>query len=218
MNFKKLLLVLPLVATAMSGCVSSDSPIVVLNNHPVDGSCTIQNDLAISQGALDLSLRGSYIAHFAVESNLQPLSVVVGDDQVAGPDQNDFVVERVDITYSNPSGGAVPAAVTIPMHFVIRAGAEAESNNMGINLLPLSAVPALAGVGPGGTIVVATFKVTGSLRSGRTFTSNAVNFPIEVYESGFTSCPAGTTEEPAELCSFIGQDGSFPVCTPNATP
>lgn len=213
MNLKKLLLVLPLVAAASSGCVSSDSPIVVLNNHVVDASCSIDNTLSISQGSLDLSVGVGYIGRFAVESNLQPITVEVGSDTVAGADQNDFVVERIDISYSNPLGGAVPPAVTIPLHFVIRAGARAQNTNMGIDLLPANARASLAGVGATGTIVVATFTVTGSLRSGRTFTSNDVNFPIEVFESGFSGCGAGQTLELNGPCGSIGaQDGTFPLC------
>ncbi len=215
MNFKKLLLVLPSVAVMSSGCVTSDSPIVLLNNQAVDAQCAIDNDVSISQGSLDLSVGVGYIAHFAVESNLQAVSTVVDGDVVSGPDQNDFVVERVDIEYSNPAGGAAPAAATLPIHFVIRAGASAENTNLGLNLLPAEARAALAGVGSAGTIVVATVSVTGSLRSGRTFTSNEVNFPIEVFESGFSGCGAGEALELTGPCGSIGaQDGTFPVCVP----
>ena len=58
MNLKNYLLALPLVAASLTGCVSSDSPILVLNAAAlpsgVGADCSSPSEeLVVSQGSLD---------------------------------------------------------------------------------------------------------------------------------------------------------------------
>src|SRR5690606_39070378 len=104
-------------------------------------------------GSLNLSVGMGYNAFFAIESNMQQLSTDVDGEVVAGPDQNDFIAERIDITYSSPSGAAVPAAVTVPYYAAIRAGTTAEESTIVVDLLPRASRDALAGVGTNGATI-----------------------------------------------------------------
>ena len=105
----------------------------------------------------------------------------------------------------------MPGALSQPKYFVLRAGSE--GSFISVNLLPEAARAALAGVGPVGTEITANFTVHGTLRSGRTITSNEVSFPIFVFESAFAGCAAGTEPVFNGVCGgFGGQDGTAPTC------
>lgn len=216
MNLKKYLLALPLVAATLTGCVASDSPILVLNAAALptgpDADCSsLDQQLVRSSGRLDLSAGVGYFAFFFIESNLQAVQTDVDGEVVAGAEQNDFVADRIDITYANPVGGPVPGALSQPIHFVLRANSEA--GTISVNLLPEPARAALAGVGFAGTQIEARFRVHGTIRSGRTISSNEVTYPITVFESSFAGCAAGTVPLATGVCgSFGGQDGTVPTC------
>ena len=85
----KNLLLMSLVAVALNaGCVASDSPIVILNAAVlptgVGADCaTLTPTSFATRGSLDLSAGVGYFASFFNESNLQPVSTVVGADTIA---------------------------------------------------------------------------------------------------------------------------------------
>lgn len=219
MSLKKQLLMLPLIAVAATGCVESDSPIVILNRLVMSDTCTVVENVYRPSGSLNLSAGMGYPAFFDIESNMQGLSTDVDGEVVAGPDQNDFISERIDITYSSPSGAAVPAAVTVPYYAAIRAGAPSGDNSIVVDLLPQAARVALAGVGAQGATILAEFQMHGRLRSGRAISSNTVSYPIQVYEAPVPTCPFGYLGT-GECGSMGGQDGAPIVCAddPSATP
>lgn len=216
MSLKKQLLMLPLIAVAATGCVQSDSPIVILNRQVMDDTCSVVEGVYRPSGSLNLSVEMGYYAYFEVESNLQALSTDVDGEVVAGPDQNDFITERIDITYTSPSGATVPAAVTVPYYAAIRAGAEATDNSIVVDLLPQASRVALAGVGTQGATIIAEFQLHGSLRSGRPISSNVVGYPIQVYEATVPTCPSGY-EATGECGAMGGQDGAPVLCASATT-
>ena len=217
MNLKNYLLALPLVAASLTGCVSSDSPILVLNAAAlpsgVGADCSSPSEeLVVSQGSLDLSGGVGFIATFFIESNLQATETNVDGEVVAGPEQNDFITDRIDITYTNQVGGPVPGALSEPKYFVLARGRQ--GSFISVNLLPEAARAALAGVGPVGTEMTRQIPLTSraSARDGTT-PSNEVKSdrPRQPVVSG---AAAGTQPVFNGVCGgFGGQDGTAPTCS-----
>src|SRR5688572_15653136 len=97
----KRLLVVATLAALVVGCSSPESGIRLLNAHPFDGDCEVDNDHFISRGSLDISATASYNVAFNVASDLIGNEVTVSGDTLQSAAQNTFYVERVFYRYSS---------------------------------------------------------------------------------------------------------------------
>ncbi|MCI0669891.1 MAG: hypothetical protein L0Y64_05480 [Myxococcaceae bacterium] len=199
MNLKNLFITS--VATLGLACTgTADSPVNVLNAVAFDDSCSPDKSLYTPWGELNLDLvntlgYGSATWVFYWESNLQPISTNVGGDVVSGADMNDFIAERVEVTYTlEPAVNGVSelAAQSTSQYSVLRPGAK-EEGQVAIPLIPPQTMQELQSLGIAGTgaTLKATFTVHGRLRGGREIASNPVTFPINVFSTPAPTCGTG---------------------------
>jgi hypothetical protein len=219
------LLPLPLMASLLGGCVQSDSPIRILNAAAVpfgeDADCTAAPEPNIFKtgGSLDLAagVGVGYQQAFFFESNFQEVGVTVGPDTVSGPSVNDFVVDRMDLSFQMTPALAPLDNITRPVYFTIRPG-QPEESFFHVNLIPFSTLQALRDAVPVGTSadLLVSFTLRGRVQSGGPLSSNTVTFPIRVFKSnfpGFDTCPHGPVLN--GVCGGPGgQDGTIPLCAP----
>jgi hypothetical protein len=219
MNRLSLLVVAGLVA---SGCVptDSDSPIRVLGAQLVpstnEGGCEFADtgDPLLTRGSMDVSARTSFFIQFNVESNLQATETQVGGDTIAGPERNDFIAEQQELNYTLSGTSVSFEQETVQIYSVIRPGDTARTI---VDLIGPKAYATLLANVPAGTAaeLVVTMQLVGRLASGPVIRSTEATFPITVFNSGFTGCPAGTGLDPTGPCSSGGgQNGVPPQCCP----
>ena len=231
MNFQsKALVVFCGLLLAGVGCAppNSDSPIRLLGARPLHsgtaaaaGAATCEADAKLEQleGRLDISASQQYLIAFGQQSDLQKLSTTVQGEVLAGPNRNDFIADQMIFQYSS-----VPArpfeAETKPIYAVIAAGSNGSDGWISLDLLAPKAAALLASsLSRGDSLQLnATFQLSGALVSGQKLKSNTITFPIAVFNSGFTGCPAGDIPAPTGPCGGIGgQDGSPVGCCSNPT-
>ena len=63
-----------------------------------------------------------------------------------------------------------------------------------------------------GLSLLVTLQLFGELGSGRDVESNEATFPITVFNSGTTSCPAGQVPLPSGPCNSPGGQDGAPIC------
>lgn len=215
---KRLLMVSALLLTQACVYQQGDAGVRLLGVKPMLGAtaddCEVgTDDLLI--GTYDVSGGENYRIGLSYESLLvdpEPLDL---GDRVVPPEARDIIIEELVFRYE-AEGLTLPGEEVIPVYFVIRPNASADSTLRGVPLLTETARSALLALPANLKTPVATVFVSMQLRghmtSGSIVTSNAINFPLNVYNTGYspaTGCAAGGTLTAADKfpCSRLGQEG-----------
>jgi hypothetical protein len=209
--------ILPALALCCSfGCITNDSPIRLLGAHPLkvsDTDCAAE-DVQIISGRLDVSAQPSYLLQFDLESDMQRINTNTGGTSIADESRNNFYANEVILSYTS-----TPALTfeqeSVPVHFVVEPGSPAIVR---MNILTRKAYTVLSQ-----NVLVPSDKLDlrlqlefrGYLASGQKLRSNSIVYPISVFTSGFTGCPANTLLTRTGPCgSTGGQDGAPVICCP----
>lgn len=207
--------VLPLLAaTALGACVENQTPIRILNAVPFDDSCKAASGVYSPSADLEIGYAESSPASlalfqlFQVESNLQAPASGTAD-----PAGNDFVVSEVELNYtSQPS--ATYQTERLPYFAVIRAGARADQQNIGVNLIGPAAAQTLFSLLPtqtAGTVQLGvSIKLVGKV-GGQAEESNTVVFPVTVFHQATASACVSPNFLGREACT------GTPTCIASTT-
>lgn len=217
----KKLLVVPLLATLSLSCASETESIQLLGAlafpfgpEPVD-ECSPEGDIQQLGGSLDVAPlgAGAYNIAFNFRSTLaEPTEDTVGGNPVTNPGANDFILQEVRLRYSSEPSLNIPEE-RLALYGVFPAGAS-EDSFIGVNLIGPAALAALRGqaLPANGLTLLVTLQLAGKLGTGREIESNEASFPITVFNSGTTSCPAGEVPLPSGPCNAPGGQDGAPIC------
>jgi hypothetical protein len=204
---KRLLFIAALAASA-SACVEGNAPVQLLEARPLDSKSCERGDLAILRGSLNYSVNTHYHITFSLFSPL-----VAGDDSTSG---TGFYAEEVDYKYEAKGVSTTFKEESLPVYFVVNAGAQATDSYFSVDLIGDEARKKLDSVVPSApdtmTLLV-TVKLKGKLASGKAAESNEATFPIEITR-GDNTCASGTPIPVADTPCFPGQDGVPYACGP----
>lgn len=201
---KRLLLIASLAASA-SACVDGNNPVQLLDARPVDPATCDRGQLSILRGSLNYNVSTHYITTFSVFSPL------TSGEGAAG---TGFYAEEIDYKYASLGVTTTFKEESLPILFVVNAGAQPGDSYVKLDLIGDEARKKLDSVVPADpdrmTLLV-TVKLKGHLASGKSAETNEVTFPIEITRGA--SCPAQQTPGPtAEAKCYPGQDGVGFTC------
>ncbi len=217
----KKLLVVPLLAALSLSCTSETASIQLLGAigfpfgpEAVD-TCAPEGEIQQLGGSLDVAPlgAGAYTIAFNFRSTLAEIPVdTVGGNPVTGPGANDFILQEVRLSYSSEPALNIPEE-RMPLYGVFPAGA-GDDSFIGLNLVGPAALAALRGqaLPASGLTLIVTLQLAGELGSGRDVESNEATFPITVFNSGLTACPAGEVVLPSGPCNSRGGQDGAPIC------
>jgi hypothetical protein len=214
---KTRLLTALILAAAAAGCHQPDTSVDIGNAFPLDKDCKQDNTISQVGGSMNVALTQSFRISFDVSSSLQPVDVsTTSGTTIKDSTVSEAIVEEVRYTYaSSPDLGL--GSVSDPIHLVVAPNST--DRWIALNLFPGAAGDQLAaGVVPGDRVEVSVgVQLAGKLRSGASFTSNSVNFPVTVEN---VACGTGMVRPTsiAGPCGNLGQDGFVEACCPSDTP
>lgn len=200
---KKLILA-GLVVTSAIGCVGNggDAPVQVLGSYSVDESCTLQTEIQSIGASYDLAgvrTLGSTAASFAavmvtwqLKSELSSARTSANGQTLSDESRNGVYIDQVQLSYRSTPNLTFESE-SYPMSAFIAAGGTL--NGVTDVLGTKAAQKLLDSVTPGGEVyeVIANVRFRGYTAgsTGSTFTTNDVEFPINVYDLGPLTCPSG---------------------------
>jgi hypothetical protein len=214
----KRLMAIAALALAPVGCVPNqgDAAVRFLDARALtfeEGSgCIPSDELVIGTGSLDLSGSQNYLLAMSVETNNSTQSITINQEEFAGQGLSDITLTEFVYSYQYQpiTGSAVtlPADEVdrVPIYRVLRPGTNAEESYVFMSAFGPKAAETLRTsiTGDQRGTVFTTIKSRGRLSSGQTVESNKFTFPVTVYASGLTYCPAG--QIPNGACQRPGQD------------
>ena len=224
-----------LLTTLVAACVPNQSPVRLLLAHslvdPPTGTgttstCDNANALFVSSGSFDISststalATSAYLLRFDMENDLQQVTLTAPNNGIhtQGPENNDFVVDSIKLSYAVTPTGIALAPESIPAYFVLRAGTSNGSvivNAFGPKAIQtLQRATQITATAPA-TVVVGV-QLSGALASGQALGSNVANFPITVYRSGFDTAACARVAANGPCGRSGGQDGIPVLCCPAA--
>ncbi len=196
---KRLLFIATLAASA-SACVEGTNPVQLLDARPLDPKTCDRGDLAILRGSLNYNVNTHYRTTFSLFS---PLTSGTGETGTG------FYAEEIDYKYEAKKVSTTFTAESLPVYFVVNAGAQPTDSYFTVDLIGDEArkkLDAVVPAAPDSMTLLVTLKIKGKLASGKAAESNEVTFPIELTRGA--SCPSGQTPGPiAETPCYPGQDG-----------
>lgn len=196
---KRLLFIAALAASA-SACVEGNNPVQILEARPLDPKTCDRGTLAILRGTLNYNINTHYQTTFSLFS---PLSE--GD----GTTGTGFYAEEVDYKYEAKGVSTSFKDESLPVYFVVNAGAQATDSYFTVDLIGDEARKKLDSVvpeDPDQMTLLVSIRLKGKLASGKAAETNEITFPIQI--SRGVSCPSGQTPGPdTESPCFPGQDG-----------
>jgi hypothetical protein len=217
----KKLLVVPLLAALSLSCTSETTSIQLLGAiafpfgpDEVD-DCSPDGEVQQLGGSLDVAPLGAggYSIAFNFRSSLgESGEGTVGGNPVGNPGNNDFILQEVRLSYSSEPALNIPAE-RLPLYGVFPAGSDDDSF-IGVNLVGPAALAALRSqaLPANGLTLLVTLQLAGKLGSGADIESNEATFPITVFNSGLTACPAGLVPVPSGPCNAAGGQDGAPIC------
>ncbi len=216
------LLMLPALLFGSACKAPSDQSIIVTTARAPGTQCDFSDSTKyVEGGAIDLAAFGadsSYLQVFSWENDLENISVTV-TSQITTDTPNTFIATTIEDSYVLLGGGAKPPAGLVSITAAIAPGAVASTSDVGVFLLTQQAMATICGAPsatencpgfPAGTSAATlnvTFQIAGALVGGGSAQTNAITFPLTLFNSGFTvpADPAFPTVEPW-------------VCAPGASP
>jgi hypothetical protein len=213
-----------------AGCSLQASPVLLLGAVQLDANCVAtsngllggQVDLAEQRIAqannINQQVLGQYVIGFNTESSMAGSTTSVSGSDVDTAAAQDFIGRDAVIDYllfNSTTGGTTSMGIAtqhVPVLAIIR------SASTGLVTLPAFTPAALNAITAAGFAlpaeVIARIHIEGSLRSGTPMSTNTVDFPIDIFDSGTTlTCAAGQTPTAPDTapCGNI-QDGAAIIC------
>jgi hypothetical protein len=196
------------IAVGMTACVEGNNPVQLLSARPRDAATCDPDEVALTRGTLNFNGGGRYRITFSLFS---PIALTSGDttSTPAG-----FYADEILLSYEtrNPKISLDPES--LPVYFVVPAGADPEESWLEVDLIGTEARKKLATAVPtypDAMTLLSTVKVKGKLPSGKTVETNEVTYPIEI--SRGRACSGDTVpyfyDAEKEPCGFPGQDGYY---------
>ena len=209
------------LALAPLGCVANqgDAPIRFLGARALEfeegQGCRASEDFFINEGSLDISGGQTYLLALSVETNTFQQPITIGQEPFSGEGLGDITLNEIVYSYEfQPLLDSGAVSLTLPAdeedriayYGVFRPETDPEESYTFVRALGPQALAALrTAITPGtGVTVLTTIKGRGKLSGGQTVESNEFTFPVTVYATGLTYCPAG--QIPAGTCGIPGQD------------
>jgi hypothetical protein len=200
-----------ILAASASACVEGNNPVQLLSAIPQEADSCTPGDVALTSGLLNFNARTSYTITFSL------FSPITGEtNEQASPAA--FYAQEIVYNYESRNPTIPFTEESLPIYFVVPAGAQPGDSWLAVNLIGTEARKKLEGAVP--TVpdimtLLATIKVRGKLPSGKEVETNEVTFPIEITRA--RGCGAGTVPvvvddegKPVEGgCAFAGQDEFF---------
>jgi len=202
----KRLWVIAILAFGASACVEGNNPVQLLSAVPRTLDCKDVEDVALTRGSLNFNAGKSYRIGFQLYS---PLST---DDDVLTP--AGFYAEEILISYDSVGPKISFTDESLPIYFVVPAGADPEESWLEMDLIGTearkkleTAVPTY----PDEMTLFVTLKVKGKLPSGKGAETNEVTYPISI--SRAARCPDDQVPTYADTegapCGYPGQDAFY---------
>lgn len=198
-----------ILAASASACVEGNNPVQLLSAIPQDPESCQPGDIALTQGRLNFNAGKSYVTTF------QLFSPIVLEDDQASPAA--FYAEEIVYNYEVVTPRISFTEESLPIYFVVPAGAQPGDNWLAMNLIGSQArekLDAAVPAAPDFITLLATVKVRGKLPSGKEVETNEVTYPIDITRA--RGCPENFVPvRPAEAppCLFPGQDQAFDTFT-----
>lgn len=197
------------IAAGMTACVEGNNPVQLIDAVPRDPSSCDRAQFALSRGKLNFNGGGAYKTTFTLFSPLSSSET----DSTASP--AGFYAEEVILSYETRNPKITLAEESLPIYFVVPAGANGDDFWIELDLIGSGARKTLATAvptAPDAMTLLSTVKIKGKLPSGKTVETNEVTYPIEISRQG-QACASNevpdffdATEAP---CGYPGQDAYF---------
>jgi hypothetical protein len=200
------------LAASASACVEGNNPVQLLSAIPRDAESCEPGDIALLQGLLNFNAGKSYVTTF------QLFSPITAETDEASPAA--FYAEEIVYNYEVVAPRISFSEESLPIYFVVPAGAQPGDNWIAINLIGAQArekLDAAVPAAPDFITLLASVKVRGKLPSGKQVETNEVTYPIEITRArgcGQNEIPIRPADAPP--CLVPGQDEAFDVfaCVP----
>jgi hypothetical protein len=206
---KRLWLIAILVASA-SACVEGNNPVQLLSAIPQNPESCEPGTVALTHGRLNYAVGTSYVTTF------QLFSPIAGDESSqASPAA--FYAEEIIYNYESRNPPVSFTEESLPIYFVVPAGAQPGDSWLAMNLIGSKAREKLNGAvpaAPDSMTLLASIRVRGRFPSGKQVETNEVTYPIELTRAGGCT-PPQVPARPAEAppCLYPGQDAAFNTYT-----
>ncbi len=192
------LLMLPALLFGSACKAPSDQSIIVTTARAPGTQCDFSDSTKyVEGGAIDLAAFGadsSYLQVFSWENDLENISVTV-TSQITTDTPNTFIATTIEDSYVLLGGGAKPPAGLVSITAAIAPGAVASTSDVGVFLLTQQAMATICGAPsatencpgfPAGTssaTLNVTFQIAGALVGGGSAQTNAITFPLTLFNS-----------------------------------
>lgn len=222
MNKKLIIVAAAAGALIASACVGNggDAPVKILGTFAANPECTVNT--AVQQGGASFDLAGvrqlgANAASFAdvlvtvqLRSEFSTQTTSAGGQTLSNASRNGAYIDQVELSYTSTPAISFETE-TSPMAGFIEAGG---TLNAVTDLLGTKAAQKLLDtVSAGAEVheVITTLRFRGYTAgsSGATFTTNDIEFPIRVFDTGVT-CPAGPASDGP--CGSISGQGGAVTC------
>ncbi|WP_224243983.1 hypothetical protein [Hyalangium gracile] len=204
----KRLLVIAILSAAATACVEGNNPVQLIGARPLSATeCgTRAGDIDQYRGSLDFALSKHYYMTFGLYSPLNQEQSTVGTG---------FIGEEIVYNYESLGVKGSFKEETLPIYFVVGAGADPDESFIAVDLIGADArtkLESLVPAEPDVMTLLATIKIKGKLASGRGVETNEVTYPIELTRG--VGCLENQTARPTAdfPCANPGQDGAPYVC------
>ena len=200
-----------ILAASASACVEGNNPVQLLSAIPQDPESCEPGDIALIQGRLNFNAGKAYFTTFQLFS---PITAETDDVSPAA-----FYAEEIVYNYevATPRVSISFSEESLPIYFVVPAGAQPANSWLAMNLIGSQArekLDAAVPAAPDFITLLASVKVRGKLPSGKGVETNEVTYPIDITRA--RGCPENFVPvQPAESpsCLYPGQDQFFDTFT-----
>ncbi len=207
----KRLWLIAILAAGAPACVEGNNPVQLLSAIPQAPESCEPGTVALTQGRLNYNGGNSYFTTFQLFS---PISAE--DNSDASPAA--FYAEEIIYNYESRNPRISFTEESLPIYFVVPAGAQPGDSWLAMNLIGSEARKKLdtsVPTAPDSMTLLASIRVKGRLPSGKEVETNEVTYPIEITRAGQGCTAPQVPARPAGAppCLYPGQDAAFNTYT-----